>query len=50
MSYYVYFIESIHGSTYIDATTDLNRRICQHNKEIKRGAVATSINVTNREI
>lgn len=50
MSYYVYFIESTHGSTYIGATTDLNRRIRQHNKEIKGGAVATSIKVNNGEI
>lgn len=42
MSYYVYFIESTNGSTYIGATVNLDKRIRQHNKEIKGGARYTS--------
>ena len=38
MSYYVYFIKSTNESTYIGATVDLDKRIRQHNKEIKGGA------------
>ena len=49
MSYYVYFIESTEGSTYIGATVNLDKRIRQHNKEIKGGATATSIKVNNGE-
>ena len=47
---YVYFIESTNGSTYIGATVNLDRRIRQHNKEIKGGATATSNKVLNGEI
>tara|TARA_B100000287_G_scaffold405733_1_gene429558 strand:- start:2011 stop:2388 length:378 start_codon:yes stop_codon:yes gene_type:complete len=46
---YVYFIESTNGSTYIGATVNLERRIRQHNKEIKGGATATSNKVLNGE-
>ena len=49
MSYYVYFIQSTNGSTYIGATVDLDKRIRQHNKEIKGGATATSIKVSQGE-
>ena len=42
MSYYVYLLESTDHATYVGATVDLNRRLRQHNKEIKGGAVATS--------
>jgi len=42
---YVYFIKSTNGSTYIGATVNLDKRIRQHNKEIKGGATATSIKV-----
>ncbi len=45
MPFYVYFIQSTNGSTYIGATVDLDKRIRQHNKEIKGGATATSIKV-----
>jgi len=47
---YVYFIESSYGSTYIGATVNLEKRIRQHNKEIKGGAIATSNKVINGEI
>ena len=47
---YVYFIESTNGSTYIGATVNLNRRIRQHNKEIKGGAIATSNKVLAGEV
>jgi len=47
---YVYFIESSQGSTYIGATVNLERRIRQHNKEIKGGATATSNKVLNGEV
>ena len=49
MSYFVYFIESTNGSTYIGATVNLDKRIRQHNKEIKGGATATSIKVNQGE-
>jgi len=45
MSFFVYFIQSTNGSTYIGATVNLDKRIRQHNKEIKGGATATSIKV-----
>lgn len=45
MSYFVYFIEATNGRTYIGATVDLDKRIRQHNKEIKGGAHATSMEV-----
>lgn len=50
MPFYVYFIQSSNGSTYIGATVDLDKRIRQHNKEIKGGATATSIKVNSGEI
>jgi len=50
MSYFVYFILSTNGYTYIGATNNLNKRIRQHNKIIKGGAVATSNKVNNGEI
>lgn len=50
MPYFVYFIQSSNGSTYIGATVDLDKRIRQHNKEIKGGATATSIKVNLGEV
>lgn len=49
MSFYVYFIESTLGATYIGATVSLEKRIRQHNKELKGGATATSIKVNQGE-
>lgn len=46
---YVYLLESTKGNTYIGATIDLNRRLRQHNKEIKGGARATGIKVETGE-
>ena len=36
-------------NTYVGATVDLNRRLRQHNKEIKGGARATSVKVSQGE-
>ena len=49
MPFFVYFIQSTNGSTYIGATVDLGKRIRQHNKEIKGGATATSNKVQKGE-
>ncbi len=46
---FVYLLESTSGNTYVGATVDLNRRLRQHNKEIKGGATATSIKVMKGE-
>jgi len=51
MSFFVYLLLSsaTRGQqTYIGATVDLDHRLRQHNKEIKGGAHATSIQVENR--
>ena len=50
MPFFVYFIQSTNGSTYIGATVDLDKRIRQHNKELKGGATATSIKVIKGEV
>jgi structure-specific endonuclease subunit SLX1 len=47
---YVYLLVSTSGNTYVGATVDLNRRLRQHNKEIKGGAHATSIKVAQGEV
>ena len=47
---YVYFIESTSGATYIGATVNLDKRIRQHNREIKGGAAATSNKVAKGEV
>jgi len=46
---YVYLLVSSNGSTYVGATIDLERRLKQHNKEIKGGAYATSSKVLKGE-
>jgi len=50
MSFFVYLLECSDGSTYVGATVDLNRRLRQHNKEIKGGATITSNKVIKGEI
>ena len=47
---YVYLLVSTNGNTYVGATVDLNRRLRQHNKEIKGGAHATGIKVGQGEV
>lgn len=49
MPFYVYLLESSDNSTYVGATVDLEKRLRQHNKEIKGGAVATSMKVAKGE-
>lgn len=44
---FVYFLLCTDGSTYIGATVNLDRRLRQHNKEIKGGAHATGIKVAS---
>jgi structure-specific endonuclease subunit SLX1 len=46
---YVYLLVATNGNTYVGATVDLNRRLRQHNKEIKGGAHATGIKVAQGE-
>jgi len=46
---YVYLLLSSNGATYVGATVDLERRLRQHNKEIKGGAHATGIKVAKGE-
>lgn len=48
-SQYVYLLVSTSGATYVGATVDLDHRLRQHNKEIKGGAIATSIKVARGE-
>ena len=40
--YYVYLLESTNHCTYVGATMNLDRRLRQHNGEIKGGARATT--------
>lgn len=42
---FVYLLECTDHSTYVGATVDVNRRLRQHNKEIKGGAHATGAKV-----
>ena len=46
---FVYLLVSTKGATYVGATVDLNRRLRQHNKEIKGGAHATGAKVAKGE-
>jgi structure-specific endonuclease subunit SLX1 len=50
MSFYVYLLVSTNHNTYVGATVDLDRRLRQHNKEIKGGAVATGSKVAKGEV
>lgn len=47
---FVYLLISTSGSTYVGATIDLERRLRQHNKEIKGGAHATGVKVAGGEV
>jgi structure-specific endonuclease subunit SLX1 len=42
---FVYLLLCSNGSTYVGATVDLDHRLRQHNKELKGGAHATSVQV-----
>jgi predicted GIY-YIG superfamily endonuclease len=46
---YVYLLLATpkRNATYVGATVDLERRLRQHNKEIKGGAIATTTRVNN---
>lgn len=46
---FVYLLVSTNGNTYVGATVDLERRLRQHNKEIKGGAHATGMRVSRGE-
>ena len=46
---FVYLLECTDGSTYVGATVDLNRRLRQHNGEIKGGAKRTTTKVSNNK-
>ena len=50
MSFFVYLLESTNKATYVGATINLDKRLRQHNKEIKGGAFATSAKVNKGEI
>jgi len=47
---YVYLLVSSDNATYVGATVDLDRRLRQHNKEIKGGAHATGVKISKGEI
>jgi len=49
MSFFVYLLLSSDSCTYVGATVDLDRRLRQHNKEIKGGAHATGSKVLKGE-
>jgi len=48
--FYVYLLLSTNNNTYVGATIDVNRRLRQHNSEIKGGAKATTSRVSKGEI
>jgi structure-specific endonuclease subunit SLX1 len=47
---YVYLLVSSSQTTYVGATVNLERRLRQHNKEIKGGAHATGAKVAKGEV
>ena len=47
---FVYLLLSSDNATYVGATVDLDRRLRQHNKELKGGAHATGAKVEKGEI
>lgn len=47
---FVYLLQSSDNVTYVGATINLERRLRQHNKEIKGGAHATGVRVSNGQI
>ena len=49
MPFFVYLLLSSDNATYVGATVDLDRRLRQHNKEIKGGAFATGSKVEKGE-
>jgi structure-specific endonuclease subunit SLX1 len=49
MSFFVYLLVSTNGSTYVGATIDIDRRLRQHNAEIKGGAKRTTMKVKQGE-
>lgn len=49
MSYYVYLLISTNGATYVGSTIDLERRLRQHNGDIKGGAKRTTNLVSSGE-
>jgi len=49
MPFFVYLLLASDNSTYVGATVDLERRLRQHNKEIKGGAVLTGSKVIKGE-
>ena len=49
MSFFVYLLLSSDNSTYVGATVDIDRRLRQHNQEIKGGAFATGAKVAKGE-
>ena len=48
--FYVYLLLSTNNNTYVGATIDVNRRLRQHNGEIKGGAKATTSKVSKGDI
>ncbi len=47
MSFYCYMLYTDNNKTYIGATTDPDRRLRQHNRELSGGARATGIQVAH---
>lgn len=47
---FCYLLITDNNHTYIGATVDVNRRLRQHNKEIKGGARRTAISISHGEV